>query len=150
MAILPEICLIFLAVIVMALDLIWKRQKREQLSWVVFFGLLITLGIGFIFSQPGKEPQLLWGGMLRFDSAAFIFRMIFLTGAAITTLFTNGIEKISKSGEYYVLLLISTLGMCLMASASDLIMLYLAIATTSIPLYVLSGFLVDDRKAVEA
>ena len=45
-----------------------------------------------------------------------------------------------ERGEFYLLLLISTLGMSLMASSADLIMLYLAIETTSIPLYVLAGF----------
>jgi NADH-quinone oxidoreductase subunit N len=42
------------------------------------------------------------------------------------------------------------MGMCLMASSADLVMLYLAIETTSIPLYVLAGFLVDDKASTEA
>ncbi len=49
-----------------------------------------------------------------------------------------------------MLLLASTIGMCLMASAADLVMLYLAIETTSIPLYVLAGFMLDDEASTEA
>ena len=47
-------------------------------------------------------------------------------------------------------MLISTLGMSLMASSADLIMFYLAIETTSIPLYVLAGFLLRDKRSAEA
>ena len=52
--------------------------------------------------------------------------------------------------SFILLLIVSTLGMRLMASSADLIMLYLAIETTSIPLYVLAGFVYDDQKSVEA
>jgi NADH-quinone oxidoreductase subunit N len=52
--------------------------------------------------------------------------------------------------EAYLLLLAATLGMCLMAASADLIMLYLAIETTSIPLYILAGFLKDDQKSTES
>jgi len=76
--------------------------------------------------------------------------MMFLFAAAITALFATNLEPISRKGEFYLLLLGSTLGMCLMASSADIIMLYLAIETTSIPLYVLAGFLKDDDKSTEA
>jgi NADH-quinone oxidoreductase subunit N len=52
--------------------------------------------------------------------------------------------------EAYLLLVIATIGMCLMAASSDLIMLYLAIETTSIPLYLLAGFIKDDEKSNES
>ncbi len=76
--------------------------------------------------------------------------MLFIFAAAMTTLFMMDVEKLGRRGESYLLLLASTLGMNLMASASDLVMLYLAIETTSIPLYVLSGFMVDDEKSTES
>jgi NADH-quinone oxidoreductase subunit N len=59
-------------------------------------------------------------------------------------------DQINRRAESYLLLVAATLGMCLMASAADLIMLYLAIETTSIPLYVLAGFLKDDDKSTES
>ena len=59
-------------------------------------------------------------------------------------------EKVGRRGEAYILLLASTIGMSLMASAADLIMLYLAIETTSIPLYVLAGFMLSDDRSTEA
>jgi NADH-quinone oxidoreductase subunit N len=59
-------------------------------------------------------------------------------------------ERAGNRGESYLLLLASLLGMNLMAASADLIMLYLAIETASIPLYVLSGFLLNDERSTEA
>jgi NADH-quinone oxidoreductase subunit N len=59
-------------------------------------------------------------------------------------------KGVGKKGEFYVLMLVSTLGMCLMASSADIIMLYLAIETTSIPMYILAGFMTNDDKSTES
>jgi NADH-quinone oxidoreductase subunit N len=59
-------------------------------------------------------------------------------------------EKVGHRGEGYLLLLASLLGMNLMAASADLVMLYLAIETASIPLYVLAGFMLADDKSTEA
>jgi NADH-quinone oxidoreductase subunit N len=70
-------------------------------------------------------------------------------GAATALLLMDN-EKVGRRGEAYLLLLASLLGMNLMAVSSNLVMLYLAIETTSIPLYVLAGFMVGDNKSAEA
>jgi NADH-quinone oxidoreductase subunit N len=70
-------------------------------------------------------------------------------GAATALLLMDN-EKVGSRGESYLLLLASLLGMDLMAASADLVMLYLAIETTSIPLYVLSGFMLADEKSTEA
>lgn len=148
--ILPEISLVALALIILAIDLILPEEKRENLGWITAGGLGVIFGVSLAVARPGLEPRLIFGGMLRQDWLSFIFKMLFIFGAGITALFTMGFRELGKRGEFYILLLVSTLGMNLMASASDLIMLYLAIETTSIPLYVLAGFLVDDEKSTEA
>jgi NADH-quinone oxidoreductase subunit N len=149
--ILPEIGLLVLAVLVLVLDVTTRRRpQRNYLGWVTAIGLVLIAALATAFSQPGAQPAEIWGGMLRFDSAGFLFRLFFLAGAALTCLFAMESEAIRERGEFYILLLVSTLGMSLMASASDLIMLYLAIETTSIPLYVLAGFVTSDPKSVES
>jgi NADH-quinone oxidoreductase subunit N len=87
--------------------------------------------------------------MLRQDWVSFTFRLIFMAGAALTALVATG-KSGKHAGEFYLLLVISTLGMSLMAGSANLIMLYLAIETTSLPLYILAGFRVLDQKSVEA
>lgn len=150
LAILPEIGLLLLGALVLVLDLVWHGARRRALGWVTAAGLVVIAVLALIFSRPGSEPQLIFGGMLRLDGMAFVFRLIFLAGAALTALFMSDHEPEGRQGEFYALMLAATLGMSLMASAADLIMLYLAIETTSLPLYVMAGFSTRDPRSTEA
>ncbi len=150
LAILPEIGLILLGGLVLVLDLVWRGSMRRSLGWVTAGGLVVIAILAVLFSQPGSAPELIFGGMLRLDGAAFVFRLIFLAGAALTALFMVDQEPEGQQGEFYALMLVATLGMNLMASSADLIMLYLAIETTSLPLYVMAGFMTRDPKSTEA
>jgi NADH-quinone oxidoreductase subunit N len=150
LAILPEMGLLILAAIILGLDLRWRARRDHKLGWITAGGVLIIIVLSVLFSQPGKEPRLIWGGMLRLDQSGFVFRLIFLAGAAITSLFATDNEACCKRGEFFALLLISALGMSLMASSADLVMLYLAIETTALPLFVMAGFLTHDEKSTEA
>jgi NADH-quinone oxidoreductase subunit N len=105
--------------------------------------------ISLIFARPG-EPVSTLGGMVRFDWLGFFFKMLFMFAGAATALLLMDNEKVGHRGEAYLLLLASLLGMNLMAASADLVMLYLAIETTSIPLYVLAGFMLADDKSTEA
>jgi NADH-quinone oxidoreductase subunit N len=88
--------------------------------------------------------------MLRFDWLGFAFMLFFVFAAGITALFFMDTDHLNQRAEAYLLLVAATLGMCLMAASADLVMLYLAIETTSIPLYLLAGFLKDDDRSTEA
>jgi NADH-quinone oxidoreductase subunit N len=88
--------------------------------------------------------------MVRFDWLGFFFKMLFIFSGAVTALLFMDNEKIGHRGEAYIMLLASLIGMDLMAVSADLIMLFLAIETTSIPLYILSGFLLADERSTEA
>jgi len=149
-AILPEIGLVVLALIVLAYDLIWRDEQRRGLGWLTAGGLTIIFILTLVFGRPGEESELVWGGMLRYDWLGFSFALLFLFGAAITCLFAMEIKPLGQRGEFYLLLLISTMGMTLMASSADLIMLFLAIEVTSIPLYILAGFYKNDNKSSES
>lgn len=150
-AILPEIALVILAALIMVLDLFRPVRERDNLlGWVTFIGISLIAILAIVLFWPGNESFLVWGGMLRVDSAAAIFRLIILIGAALAVLFSMHIESVKQRGEYFAMLLFSIIGMGLMAAASDLIMLYLAIETTAIPLYVLAGFITREKKSAES
>ncbi|HEX8992212.1 MAG TPA: NADH-quinone oxidoreductase subunit N [Anaerolineales bacterium] len=149
LSILPESLVLILAVIILAVEPFWLEQRRRNLGWVTAIGLLLTMVISIVFARPGA-PVATLGNMIRFDWLGFFFKMLFIFGAAITALFLMDHEKVGRRGESYVLLLASTVGMCLMASAGDLVMLYLAVETTSIPLYVLAGFMLGDDRSTES
>ena len=150
LAILPEILILTLGMLVLILDPFWKDEnRRTSLGWLTAGGLTVILALCLLLDRP-SESVLAFGGMVRYDWLAFVFKMMFIFGAAITALFMMDVEKVNKRAEAYLLLLAATIGMNLMASASDLVMLYLAIETTSIPMYVMAGFLLDDKKSTEA
>lgn len=150
LAILPEILLLVLAILIFAVDAAGGERRRNSLGWIAVAGLLTVLVATLAFSRPGGTDELIFGGMLRHDWLAFIFKVLLLFAAAMTSILSFGVNEVARRGEYYGLLVVATLGMTLMASAADLIMLYLAIETTSVPLYVLAGFLKRDDKSTES
>lgn len=150
LALLPEIMLLVLGFLVLVFDLLWSQERRRDLGWLTAGGLGVIAVVSLAFARPGDQSLVIWGGMLRHDWMGFVFKLLFIFGAGITSLFAMEMRELGQRGEFYLLLLASTLGMCLMASAADLIMLFLAFETTSIPLYVLAGFLKADHKSTEA
>ncbi|MDX1437924.1 MAG: NADH-quinone oxidoreductase subunit N, partial [Anaerolineales bacterium] len=148
-AILPELSLLILIAIVFFSDLLWLRDRKRSLGWLTAGGLALIAIILLAFGQPTNESVEMWGGMLRFDWLGFVFALLFIAGGAATALFAMDIPELQR-GEFYVLLLTSIMGMSLMAASADLIMLFLAIETTSIPLYVLAGFFREDDKSTES
>lgn len=149
-AILPEIGLAVLALLVLVFDLAWRGKEKRNLGWLTAGGLVVVFIISLVFSRPGEESVQVWGGMLRHDWLGYSFTLLFIFGAAATSLFAMEIKPLGQKGEFYLLLLVSTIGMSLMAASADLIMLFLAIETTSIPLYILAGFYKQENKSTEA
>jgi NADH-quinone oxidoreductase subunit N len=150
LAILPELLILAIAILVLVLDPFWKDENRRiNLGWLSAGGLLAVLVLCLLVDRP-TGSALAFGGMVRYDWLAFIFKMLFIFAAAITSLFMMDVDKTGKRAEAYLLLLAATIGMNFMASSADLVMLYLAIETTSIPMYILAGFLLDDKKSTEA
>jgi NADH-quinone oxidoreductase subunit N len=148
-SILPEILILILGILVLVVEPFWKEEQRRNVGWLVAGGLFAVMILSLIFGRPG-DPVSTLGGMIRFDWLGFFFEMLFMFAAAITALLFMDNDKIGYRGEAYILLLASLIGMNLMAVSADLVMLYLAIETTSIPLYVLSGFMLADAKSTEA
>ena len=149
LSILPEILILVLGVLLLVIEPFWKGEKRRNAGWMTVGGLLAVMAISLLVGRPG-EATTVFGGMLRYDWLGFFFKMMFVFGAAVTALFMMDHEILGKRGESFILLLAATLGMNLMAASADLVMLYLAIETTSIPLYVLAGFMLADKQSNEA
>lgn len=148
-SILPEILILLLGMLVLIVEPFWKEEKRRNVGWLTAGGLFAVMLVSFLAGQPG-EPTSALGGMIRFDWLGFFFKMLFMFAGAATALLMMDHERLGKRGEAYLLLLASLIGMNLMAVSSDLVMLFLAIETASIPLYVLAGFMLGDDKSTEA
>ncbi len=148
-SILPEILILLVGMVILIVEPFWKEEKRRNVGWLTAGGLLAAMVICLLVARPG-EPTSTLGGMVRFDWLGFFLKMLFMFSAAVTALLMMDHERLGARGEAYILLLASLIGMNLMAVSSDLIMLFLAIETASIPLYVLSGFMLGDDRSTEA
>jgi NADH-quinone oxidoreductase subunit N len=112
-------------------------------------GLLVTGGLAA--SQFGAQASA-FGGMFTVDGfSAFITLLLVLSGLLAIALSTDYLKRMALArAEYYVLMLFSITGMMLMASAADLIVVFLALELLSIPLYVLAAFAHPEAKSEEA
>jgi NADH-quinone oxidoreductase subunit N len=142
----PELSLAATAIIVILLDLVTRR--KGLLAIVSIIGLVVSAG--FTIVMRGTFEGIFYN-MLAVDGFAIFFKLLFLGIAGLVILAsTDYVAKFAHfQGEYYALVLLSALGMMLMAATRDLISIYISLELTSISLYVLSGFL-KDPKSTEA
>jgi NADH-quinone oxidoreductase subunit N len=143
----PEITLAVFAVLVILLDL-FVRDK-SWLRLVSLAGLVIAGGVAVAMWNGNFAP--IFNNMLAVDNFAVFFKFLFAGISFLVILASSDyINKFARfQGEYYALILLSTLGMMLMAAAADFITLYIALELTSISLYILVSFL-KDRRSTEA
>lgn len=146
-SILPEILLLLLAGTIMTVDVFLPQERKKTLGVINVVGLIIIFAVSVLW-QP--ETELAFGGMIRADLTARVFRGMFIVAAAIVSLISMDFDDLKQGGEYYALVLIAALGLGLMAAANDLIMLYVAMELTSITQYLLVGYLRDTRRSIEA
>lgn len=157
-AIAPEVGLTIMAVVVLGLDLMLQESQRRNIAIVTAAGLLLTAVLYLLLwfptntppEQLGAQVGLYWGGMVRHDVLAQIFKTMLLCAGALTALMTIDVKGMGRKGEFYLIIIVSTLGGCLIAGAADLIMVFLGLETMTIPLYVLAAFRRDDQRSPES
>lgn len=151
----PEIALSLTLVLVVVVDLILHKNKT-LLPYITLLGVLVT-GF-FLFEQIGVSEFAFKNessrGLLSIDALGIFFKFLFLVTTAFIVLFSLSSSEIisckDRHGEYYSLILGMLLGMFLMASASDLIVIYLSIELLSLSSYVLAGFVKNSIRNSEA
>jgi len=150
----PEILLVIFAVAVILLDLIVKNRESTAVAYLSLVGCICTFAaVLFIhFSFGNEEPISLFLGMIRLDEFSSFFKILLLLATAATILFSLRSEELDArlKGEYYALLLAITLGMFLMASSTNLLMIFISLETVSLTSYILAGFLTHSPRSSEA
>lgn len=146
---LPEVVLSLVAMSILILDFIAPRGKRDWLGYLSVLGVLLTL---VALLPKWGATQSAFSGQYLSDPFALFFKILFLASAGLIILMSIGYLRGEGAdrGEFYALILFATLGMMLMASAVDLLILYIGLETMSISIYVLAGFLKRDRRSNEA
>lgn len=134
-----ELALGGLVFVVLLLGLFRPAVPDRRCGWTSLLGLL-ALSVWSCLMQPGAVA---FDGSFVLDPLALFAKRLFLISAAVSVLATLGLpgERFTERGsEYHVALLSSVLGMLVLASARELILLFVAFELMSIPLYFLTGF----------
>ena len=145
----PELTLICAGLLLMLLDLLTK--KKELLAAAGIAGTLLAI-YGTYKLYGFAEPQSAFWDMFVLDGYANVFKIIFYLNIILTICISIKYMAIEKAsyGEYYALLMFATSGMMIMASAADLIVLYLGLELMALSTYILAGLLRTQRRSNEA
>jgi NADH-quinone oxidoreductase subunit N len=149
-ALAPEIILTGVLVAVLVADLLFEEREKWRTSTIAGVGVLLALVPVLTLGANGHD-RTMFGGAYVVDNYALIMKGLFLAAGYVTILLSaNYIEEGDYyQGEYYFLLLSSLLGMTVMASARDLISIFVALETLSIPTYLLAGWRKHDARSNE-
>jgi len=140
MRILPELVLSLFGIIVMFVDpLLDEERNQKPLGTIALIGSLTALASTYFMAQyPGTG---FWN-MVRVEGFSVFFHVLVIAIAAVVILTSYeymAVQRI-RAGEYYGLILFGTVGMCLMSSAVELVLIFIALEISSISTYVLAGF----------
>ncbi|MDH3258530.1 MAG: NADH-quinone oxidoreductase subunit N [Deltaproteobacteria bacterium] len=145
-AILPETVLVIFAITVLIYDLFLPDEHKGVNAGICVVGVIAAL---LSVKMVGTGKIQAFSGMIEMDAFGAFFTIIILLTLLLTLMMSrsyNEWEGIQR-GEYYFLLLFSSVGMIVMAKATDLMTVFLGLEILSIPIYVLVGF---DRKRMSA
>ena len=147
---LPEFAVTATILLLVVLHVVTKSPKSTA------SGFLSLLGVGAAILLAGIAPagagRSIFEGMVAHDGFAVFFKV--LTALATLVVIFMSMDSRDLAGrsqaEYYIFLLSTLLGMFLLSSATDIVMLYLALELVSIPSYLLAGYLKGQEHSTEA
>ena len=149
-ALLPEAIISLLIIACTVLTFTLPNKKQNIIYIVSSLGALLAL-ISFSYMPFFAEINALWNNFTS-NTFTILFRILILIGTIITIQMSKKyVSGYGNSiGEFYTLILIAALGAMLLAGASDLIMLFVALETLSLSCFALSGYTKLDKLSNEA
>jgi NADH-quinone oxidoreductase subunit N len=147
--ILPEIIMTVAGTLIMVVEPLAGEKKRTAFASISLVALFTAL-VAAIYAN--NVPGLSFSNMLIVDGFATFFRVLVIAVGILTVFSSSQYLKRehAASAEYYALLLFSVTGQCVMATANEMIMIFIGLEISSIATYVLAGYLRDDKRNNEA
>lgn len=146
----PEIALTATLLVAVLTDLVFRRSPLA-VAGVAMAGFIVAGAL--VAGQSGTQASI-FGNMIAVDPFASFVKLVVLLTAILVTVFSLFSSELNaagrKVGEYYTLLIGATIGLMLMAGASNLLMIYLAIELSSLSSYTLSGYTREASDSSEA
>ena len=146
----PELVIALTLLIVLVFDL-FDSISKAVLGWVTIVGAGIALWVSIQMHQAGTVGTQ-FNDMFKVDNFSLFFNIVFLVSTILVALISMSYlgKDDRKQGPYYLLILLATLGMMLMAAGNELIIVFLGLELMSLSLYVLAGFFRDNPASSEA
>jgi NADH-quinone oxidoreductase subunit N len=148
--ILPEIVLSVFGMIVMVLEpLLDEKTGQKILGLIALAGALAGLAATWFMAQV---PGVAFWNMIRVDGFSVFFHVLVIAIAAVVILSSYEYMSVQRirAGEYYALILFGTVGIALMSSAVELVLIFIALEISSISSYVLAGFRRHEAASAES
>ena len=145
----PEIIVIVGACVLLLIAPVKGRRFGPLFFWSSLATVIAAAAATFALAG---EPRLVYSGMFVVDDFSVFFKMVFYLATGLCVLMSPRYleEEDIARGEYYVLLLFALSGMMIMASGLDLLSIYVGMELQALCLYVLTGFIRQERRSNEA
>ena len=149
---LPELIVAGGFVLLLMSDLVIPASRRSRLaalSALVMIAALVCCVVQWNDASPGRT---VYYGAFAYDRFGLFFNVVLLATGVLTVMISPAYlnQRGLHYGEYYALILASVAGMMLLAGASSLMVIFLAVELLSLALYILSGFARGDERSQEA
>ena len=148
--ILPELILSAVGIVVMLLDPLVDEEKSQKLLGFIALGGTVAGLLATLYMA--QSPGLAFSNMVKVDSFSVFFHFLVIAIAAVVILSSfeyMAVQRI-RAGEYYALILFGVVGMALMSSAVELVLIFIALEISSISTYILTGFRRNEASSSES
>ncbi|MBI4355969.1 MAG: NADH-quinone oxidoreductase subunit N [Candidatus Omnitrophica bacterium] len=144
-----ELALAALALIVLALDLVWSREQQERLGAVTTVGLLLILALWW--HQRGASGTGFYGLAVLDRFAWYMKGLILGASLLVVTMTREFLRRLpGPRGELYLLLVLAATGMSLLTATADLTLLFVSLELLTFSLYVMTAYVRTDARSIEA
>jgi NADH-quinone oxidoreductase subunit N len=148
--ILPELVLSAFGILVMVLDpLVDEDASQKMLGYIGLGGTVVALFATWYMSQ---SPGMAFSNTVKVDDFSVFFHFLIIGIAAVVILSSfeyMAVQRI-RAGEYYALILFGVVGMALMSSAVELVLIFIGLEISSISTYILTGFRRNEASSSES
>ncbi len=151
LSIAPQLVVSVFGMLVLLWDAFAPRTSRRVLAGISVVGLVIA-GVWAWLLWPKTQPQPTMQGLVLADGYTAFFTVVFVLGSALSILMsTEYLESTRRfKGEYFGLILFTTLGAMVMASSINLVVVFIGLEILSISLYILAGYQTERLESDES
>ncbi len=145
-----EVLMTIILVSLVMLDILLPKDTHRD--WIGLLSFTALFGLIVFWSTQRNLCGVTFGGTFVMDSLAWFFKEFFLLAMVFVFIMTQQFFKSlgQRKNEFYLLLWLATIGMCLIASSADFLLMFIAIEILTISLYVMTAYLRRDAQSIEA